>query len=393
VRSGTQEKKEGSQIKFGNNDIFINKKQNMIQPNYSPKEALEKMKLLMKYDTSKTLNENVEVIKEQNSVGKTAVATGVGVGTGVAYGAAASAGALGGLGTAAAGTSLALGTTIAPTLGAAGAAALGAGIIVGAAALALTPLVIWYMDKDNARPKVERIIKYCVSDKDKISKVPRKVADTTIRDLSDKLYDAMEGLGTDEEAVYGVFKSLETASDFCALVDRFNKDYGNRGDLLEWLDDDFDASSEWEQIFRPIRNVVEDTLLTIKDDTVEDICKTNPNDPSCKKDVKKEEGGGGGGGARKSKYTSCPETFPIKQTCKNNKIKEIQACLNMPTKYQTGNFGPITQGYLEKANVSGTEITQDSYDKVCNKNTSTVTTDNSDVDQVDSDNVDDIYNS
>jgi hypothetical protein len=74
-----------------------------------------------------------------------------------------------------------------------------------------------------------------------------------------------------------------------------------------------------------------------------------------------------------SKYSSCPETFPINQYCKNGKIKEIQACLNMPSKYQTGNFGPITQGYLERAGVSGTEITQDSYNKVCNKTTSTTT--------------------
>ena len=36
----------------------------MIQPKYSPKEALKQMKLLMKYDTSKTLNENKKVIKE-----------------------------------------------------------------------------------------------------------------------------------------------------------------------------------------------------------------------------------------------------------------------------------------------------------------------------------------
>jgi hypothetical protein len=283
------------QIKFGNNDIFINKKQNMVQPNYSPKEALEKMKLLMKYDTSKTLNENVETVREQNTAGKTAIATGIGAGTGAAIAAGATAANVGTATALGAGAYSAMG--LGASLGVQGtvaAAALGGAVFAGAAALALTPLVIWYMDKDNAKPKVERIIKYCVSDKDKISKVPRKVADTTIRDLSDKLYDAMEGVGTDEEAVYGVFKSLETASDFCALVDRFNKDYSSEGDLLEWLDDDFDASSEWEQIFRPIRNVVEDTLLTIKDDTVEDICKTNPDDPSCKKVVKKEDGGGGG---------------------------------------------------------------------------------------------------
>jgi hypothetical protein len=36
----------------------------MKQPEYSPLEALERIKLMMKYDMSKTLNENKEVIKE-----------------------------------------------------------------------------------------------------------------------------------------------------------------------------------------------------------------------------------------------------------------------------------------------------------------------------------------
>ncbi len=39
----------------------------MVQPQYSPQEALERVKLMMKYDTSKTLNENVSVIFEQDS--------------------------------------------------------------------------------------------------------------------------------------------------------------------------------------------------------------------------------------------------------------------------------------------------------------------------------------
>jgi len=37
----------------------------MVQPKYSPQEALQKIKLMMKYDSSKTLNENKIVIKEQ----------------------------------------------------------------------------------------------------------------------------------------------------------------------------------------------------------------------------------------------------------------------------------------------------------------------------------------
>lgn len=38
----------------------------MVQPKYSPEEALERVKLMMKYDISKTLNENKRVVSEQS---------------------------------------------------------------------------------------------------------------------------------------------------------------------------------------------------------------------------------------------------------------------------------------------------------------------------------------
>jgi hypothetical protein len=57
---------EVPQTKFGNNDIFIIKKI-MVQPKYSPQESLERVKLMMNYDASKTLNENKEIIFEQDT--------------------------------------------------------------------------------------------------------------------------------------------------------------------------------------------------------------------------------------------------------------------------------------------------------------------------------------
>ena len=36
----------------------------MVQPKYNPQESLERIKLMMNYDTSKTLNENRELINE-----------------------------------------------------------------------------------------------------------------------------------------------------------------------------------------------------------------------------------------------------------------------------------------------------------------------------------------
>ena len=56
----------------------------MVQPKYSPEEALEKMKLMMKYDSSKTLNENRQIVSEQSAnqvvggVGGGLLATGAG---------------------------------------------------------------------------------------------------------------------------------------------------------------------------------------------------------------------------------------------------------------------------------------------------------------------------
>ena len=44
----------------------------MVQPKYSPEEALQKIKLMMKYDSSKTLNENRGIVKEQVGPGEAA---------------------------------------------------------------------------------------------------------------------------------------------------------------------------------------------------------------------------------------------------------------------------------------------------------------------------------
>lgn len=324
----------------------------MIQPKHSPQEALERVKLMMKYDTSKTLTENKKNLHEQQIGTKTAIGTGAGVASGAAIGAgAAAAGANLAAGTAA-GSAFGVGASLLPAgtaVGAVGATALGAAVIGGAAALALTPLIVWWMDKDNAKPKVQRMIQYCISDANKIAKVPRGISDKEVRDLSDSLYDAMEGIGTDEEKVFGAFKSIKTASDFCALVNRFSKDYG---DLLEWLDDDIDQTSEWEQIFRPLRDAVEDTLMSIKDDTVEDKCKTNPNDPSCKKTVTPRKGGS-------SKFKSCTGTYSL--YCMAPAIGKIQSCLGGLT--VDNKFGPKTADKLKEKGF--TTFTDADVDKIC----------------------------
>ena len=79
-------------------------------------------------------------------------------------------------------------------------------------------------------------------------------------------------------------------------------------------------------------------------------------------------GGSGTSGTSGSKYTKCSEQLPIEQYCKNETIRKVQACLAMPAKYQTGNFGPITQGYLERKGQNGTTITTETIIAVCGTN-------------------------
>jgi hypothetical protein len=69
--------------------------------------------------------------------------------------------------------------------------------------------------------------------------------------------------------------------------------------------------------------------------------------------------GGGGGGSR---YKQCAETFPIAMNCKNSTIARVQGCLGVT---QDGAFGPNTSAALVAKGADGSSITQASVDKVC----------------------------
>lgn len=71
-----------------------------------------------------------------------------------------------------------------------------------------------------------------------------------------------------------------------------------------------------------------------------------------------------GGG---SKFRDCnSEPLPHKFGCRSEKVKQVQTCLNLPEKYRTGNFGPITKKAIEEMGIdlSG-GITQDIIDRIC----------------------------
>jgi hypothetical protein len=68
---------------------------------------------------------------------------------------------------------------------------------------------------------------------------------------------------------------------------------------------------------------------------------------------------------KKSKYHDCSGKDTFEFGCKAPKIKEIQTCLGMEERYQTGNFGPLTQKALQDAGYDVSKgITVDIYNKI-----------------------------
>jgi hypothetical protein len=84
----------------------------------------------------------------------------------------------------------------------------------------------------------------------------------------------------------------------------------------------------------------------------------------AKKSCGKVNQGGGktGGGGGRSKYKQCSETLPIAMFCKNSTIARVQGCIGVK---QDGAFGPLTSKALIAKGVDGNSITQESINKVC----------------------------
>jgi uncharacterized membrane protein YhiD involved in acid resistance len=326
-------------------------------------EQLKRVLLMMKYDSSKTLSENKEQILEDDY----GTAAAVGVGGGAALGAGAVA-----LGSQSVPVAVAVGSTFGPTAAAIGSTlgiglAGGAAVLGGSVGLAVLPLAYWIIRKDTGSANsVKELLQMC-STNPNIKKLERKLSDTQIRDLSDKINDAINystggfiPAGTDEESLYSAFNSVSegTAADICALNDKYKTSYG---DLYEDLDSDIDSPDEWKKIYRPLRNCVEDSLLKVKE---ENKCPEgqiiNPKTNKCEP-LKK-------GGNGTSKYKVC-NNFPYGLYCKSEVIRKVQQCLG--TK-DDSLLGPATENAL-KANGYSLQLTKEMYDKIVAKCSGTQT--------------------
>ena len=134
---------------------------------------------------------------------------------------------------------------VSASVAAVGAAAAGVAALVGSAILIIN-------GTGGSGEKVKKFTDLCKTSNAQITSNSNKIADT--------LRDAVQGIGTDEEAIYSVFKdnanpftSIRTMNEFCSVVKAYESSYGET--LYDDLDSELGHESEWNQIFRPLRDI------------------------------------------------------------------------------------------------------------------------------------------
>jgi hypothetical protein len=314
----------------------------MKQPEYSPLEALERIKLMMKYDMSKTLNENKEVIFEQptvnvpNYVSSTTQALSA---ANTAKNAVSTATAA----VPAAGTAAATGGASLLSRAAATAALANnpVGWVIGGTIVAGT-LGYWLYDSiNNGMPTAKKVESFFNSCSTQDKKLKQVASDSEIITAAESINGAIEGLGTNEDTIKSAIASMSNVADLCALKTKYDARFGN---LYEDLDGDIDGTDWKTYVWAPMQTIIEKSLQELPVD-----CAKTPNDPKCKK-----TGG--------SKYKSCSGTYT--QGCYSDVIKKVQGCLGGLV--ADGKFGPKTNEKLKAAGFSG-GFSDNDVDKICNK--------------------------
>jgi hypothetical protein len=288
----------------------------MVQPKFSPEEALKIIKLRMNYDSSKTLNENIVVLKEQDMA------------------------------------------TDAKTIN--------------------VQLDALYTDEQ----KIVDILK-TYDTQEKFEQMLIKYKEVNGKRLGPELGRAFT-LPEDKKEIDDLQNFLATIG-YGSQIDKFRfADFLKVDDKTAVVDPN-SGSFEPLKVQLAINNAY---CKNLKDGVIQygyhkgttwdswvKIYKVTPEQiEKAKESCKKKTVDSGGGSTQKQKYTPC-EAGKYVRGCKSDVVKKVQACLEMPAKYNTGNFGPITQGELQKKFPDLAKgFTDKDVDVICKKTTKTVTT-------------------
>jgi hypothetical protein len=320
---------------------------------HEAEEQLKRTLLMMKYDTSKTLNENKEVINEIAPIAIPAFTIAV------------------------------------PWLWAAGTATV-AGIGT------------WIYNVQGGGDSFTKTKTFFEGCNTHFKNLKPTIDESKHRDAASQIYNAIKGMGTNEDAIREALMSMPTVADLCQMYKFYQQTYG---DLYDDLDSDIDGEDFTQYVWSAMAGQIADAQENLKEEQnkVEDPWKNYPCVPTHPGVEKKVSNGATvyeingvtyfGNGRKKSNgkmssYTCSDPPFNTTQQsytyckgpefnlyCKNEKIKQLQACLGMDLKYQTGNFGPITSRNLTNIGYKDNKITSDQIDRICKRtnNTSTIT--------------------
>jgi len=314
----------------------------MVQPKYNPQESLERIKLMMNYDTSKTLNENRELINEEYHwlLPNGTVTAGSALVGKIPKGAKAF-------------SSLAAARTAAAALSTGGAAAGLGSLGSGIAALATNPvgwaiggtiavgaLSYWLYDSiNNGMPtaaKIESFLNSCSTQSKNLKQV---ASDSEIVSAAESINKAIEGLQTDEDAIKSAIESMGNVADLCALKTKYDARYGS---LYEDLDGDIDGTDWKTYVWAPMQTIIEKST-----EKLEEV-----------KPKKEDDGGNGSGG-----YKACKGTYS--KGCISDVISTVQSCVGLVT---DGKYGPKTDAKLKELGYNS--FSDADVDKICNKQSS-----------------------
>jgi len=316
----------------------------MIQPKYSPQEALEKIKLRMKYDLSKTLNENKGIVSEQtaacqNTIEKselTELATIAGNGT------------------------YQLRTTGARMFN------------QQESADAILDSVKQIKGKNVLDPTTGE----CVPAKtlfEKRWKVANKgkygFTNYVLHPFSDD--DKLTFSQTLKMLINSDYYKESSHADTADVLDSLKQ-------ALKLYNENVPATTTTTTTTPPSgrQNNINNAYCSVKDgkitlvgskyngttwDSWVKLFSVTPQEIETAKSSCSKVNGGGGTSVR-SKYSQCSETLPIKMYCKNSTIARVQGCVGVK---QDGAFGPLTSQALVAKGADGSSITQASIDKVC----------------------------
>ena len=234
----------------------------MVQPKYSPEEALQRAKLMMGYDTKKTLKENIRetgvVLNEQESAGNTA-------------------------------------NTVRD--------------------------ITHYLMGDVQSSDLTNIQDI----------LDTKVIGKTFKDGTCLMSKVIEYFGRGGNSRF---------SDNFTTLAGFS---GTGTDLIKSIQaTEEGGESEFEDVKKDLIDSINKEL--------NGFCKTGgKKEDEVKKDEAgvKKDGKVNPGGGTKSTYTPCTPGKYVRG-CKSEVVRKVQVCLKQAPKHQTGNFGPITQGNLQK---------------------------------------------